>query len=166
MRSFSALFLSVLVVGVADVRATTYHVAQSSKAADSNPGTEAAPWKTISRAAAAKELQPGDTVAIHAGVYREQIDVKVSGEPGRPITFSAESGSRVVVKGSEVVHGLFRQTGTGFALPTWDGLPKAEPLPNDLRQQGPTSAARWLSSGRMASPSLIPVGSSKMETYL
>lgn len=28
----------------------------------------------------------------------------------------------------------FRQRGTGFALQTWDGLPKPEPLPSDLRQ--------------------------------
>ena len=28
----------------------------------------------------------------------------------------------------------FRQTGTGIALPTWEGLPKAEPLSSDLRQ--------------------------------
>ena len=64
MRAFSTFLLFVLIIGVADVRATTYHVAQSPKAADSNSGTEAAPWKTISRAAAAKELKPGDTVVI------------------------------------------------------------------------------------------------------
>ena len=60
MRSLSRLLFFVLVFGVADVRAATYYVAQSARRpADSNPGTEAAPWRTISRAAAAKELKPG-----------------------------------------------------------------------------------------------------------
>ena len=126
MRAFSAFLLLVPVIGVNDVRATTYYIAQSPKAADSNHGTEAAPWRTISRAAAAKELKPGDTVVIRAGVYREHIEVKVSGEPGRPITFTAESGNRVVVKGSEVVHGPWtRLTGN---------TSRKEPYRNDLRQ--------------------------------
>ena len=122
MRSFSALLFFVPIFGVADVRANTYYVAQSPKAADSNPGTEAAPWKTISRAAAARELQPGDTVVIHAGVYREHIEVKVSGEPARPITFAAAPGNRVVVKGSEMVRGPWTRL-TGNAT-------RKEPYPN------------------------------------
>ena len=122
MRSLSRLLFFVLVFGVADVRATTYYVAQSPKAVDSNPGTEATPWRTISRAAAAKELKPGDTVVIHAGVYREHIEVKVSGEPGRPITFAAAPGNRVVIKGSELVRGPWTRL-TGNTV-------RKEPYPN------------------------------------
>ena len=66
------------------VPAATYHVDQGvPTAADANPGTEAAPWKTIGRAAAAEELKPGDTVLIHTGVYREHVEVKVSGGVGQ-----------------------------------------------------------------------------------
>ena len=58
--------------------AATYHVDPAvASAADSNAGTETAPWKTVSRAASAEELQPGDTVMIHSGVYREHVEVKV-----------------------------------------------------------------------------------------
>lgn len=86
--------------------AATYHVEQMAEgASDANPGTREAPWKTIARAAAAEELRPGDTVLIHSGVYREHVDVTVSGEPGNPITLAAAPGARVVVKGSELVRG-------------------------------------------------------------
>jgi len=78
---------------------------QSPDASDDHPGTPEAPWKTISRAAAAEELRPGDSVVIRAGVYREHVDVKVSGQPGQPITFTAAPGARVVIKGSELVRG-------------------------------------------------------------
>ena len=37
-------------------------------AADANPGTEAAPWKTLAHAGKAAVLQPGDTVFVKSGV--------------------------------------------------------------------------------------------------
>jgi parallel beta-helix repeat protein len=88
--------------------AATYHVdGAAANAADANPGTEVAPWKTISRAAAAKELAPGDTVLIRSGVYREHVAITVSGAPERPVTFAAAPGCRVVIKGSEIVRGTW-----------------------------------------------------------
>jgi hypothetical protein len=96
----------VLALYTADLRAATYHVAQvPANAADTNLGTQSAPWKTIGRAAAAKELKPGDVVLIHSGDYREHVELKSSGEPGKPITFAAAPGSRMVVKGSELIRG-------------------------------------------------------------
>jgi parallel beta-helix repeat protein len=74
-------------------------------ACDSNPGTEAQPWKTIARAGKAKELQAGDSVLIRSGLYREAVTITVSGEPGKPITFAAAPGARVIVKGSELIRG-------------------------------------------------------------
>ncbi len=76
-------------------------------ASDDQAGTADAPWKTISRAACAKELQPGDTVIIRAGVYREHVTVTVSGSPDRPVTFAAAPGARVMLKGSEQVRGTW-----------------------------------------------------------
>jgi parallel beta-helix repeat protein len=90
----------------------TYFVDPSAPSAkDDNPGTESAPWKTIGRAGAAKGLRPGDTVWIKSGVYRESVDIKVSGEPGKPITFSAAPDARVVIKGSEIVKGPWTRLG-------------------------------------------------------
>lgn len=86
--------------------AQTYYVdGPNPQAADTNAGTEAAPWKTISRAAKAPELKPADTVLIRSGVYREYADITVAGEPGKPITFAAAPGAVVVVKGSEIIRG-------------------------------------------------------------
>ncbi len=114
----------------AGLQAATYHVAQTAAASDSSAGTEAAPWKTVSRAASAKELKPGDTVLIHSGVYRESVAVTVSGEPGRPITFAAAPQERVVIKGSEVVKG--RWTRLGDARQQQPDL--KEPFPHAFRR--------------------------------
>jgi parallel beta-helix repeat protein len=104
--------------------AATYHVdARSAAAADTNAGSAAAPWKTISRAAAAGELKPGDEVIIHAGIYREHVQMKVSGEEGRPVTFAAAPGERVVVKGSEAVKGPWKR-------PAGDKAAVKQPYPN------------------------------------
>jgi len=103
--------------------AATYHVNQAAaNAADSNSGAEHAPWKTVSRAAAAAELQPGDTVLIHSGVYREHVEVKVSGRPRQPVTFSAAPGARVVLKGSELARGPWEKLAEQADVP--------EPYPN------------------------------------
>jgi len=103
--------------------AAAYHVNPTdASAADTSSGTETAPWKTISRAASAKELQPGDTVVIHSGVYREHVDIKVSGQPGRPITFTAAPGASVVLKGSELVRGRWKKLA--------EQMDRKEPYPN------------------------------------
>jgi hypothetical protein len=76
----------------------------ATNATDTNPGSSARPWKTIARAGSAtNELRPGDTVLIRSGVYRETVKITVSGAPGRPVTFAAAPGARVVIKGSEIV---------------------------------------------------------------
>ncbi len=123
-------FLSITVLGILNIvilpmpaSAATYYVdGQSPDASDGHPGTAEAPWKTISRAAAAEELRPGDTVVIRAGVYREHVEVRVSGEPGRPITFTAAPDARVVLKGSELVRGAWTRVG--------EQVETEEPYPN------------------------------------
>jgi len=103
--------------------AATFHVNPAvESAADANPGTEAAPWKTVSRAASAQELRPGDTVVIHSGVYREHVEIKVSGQPELPITFTAAPGARVVLKGSELVRGRWEKLA--------EQADRKEPYPN------------------------------------
>lgn len=72
---------------------------KSPRASDRNPGTEVRPLKTIS--AAAELAQPGDTVLVHAGIYRERVSPARGGEEGRPITYAAATGEQVFVKGSE-----------------------------------------------------------------
>jgi parallel beta-helix repeat protein len=98
----------------------------AANASDANPGTQAAPWKTISRAGAARELKPGDTVVIKSGVYRESVDITVSGEPGRPILFTAAPQERVVIKGSELVKGRWTKLADQKEL--------KEPFPHAFRR--------------------------------
>lgn len=77
-----------------------YHV--SVHGSDFSDGAASSPFRTISRAALATE--PGDTVIVHEGTYREWVAPTVSGlgEHAR-IVFKAAEGERVVIKGSEVI---------------------------------------------------------------
>jgi hypothetical protein len=59
-------------------------------ASDSNPGTEALPWKTIQKAA--NTLVAGDTVYIKQGTYTGLVSAKNSGSAGAWITYSAYPG--------------------------------------------------------------------------
>ena len=74
--------------------------------ADTAVGTTDAPLKTIQKAA--NLALPGDTVLVHAGVYRETVTAARSGEPGRPITFRAAAGEHVVISGTEPLTGWER----------------------------------------------------------
>lgn len=81
----------------------TYYVDQHHPAADDrNPGTEASPFLTISRAA--QVLQAGERVVIKGGTYRETI-IPVQGGtgPDSMIIYEAAPGEEVLVKGSEVL---------------------------------------------------------------
>ena len=93
--------------------AAEYHVNNRHKSAsDTNPGTIDLPLKHIQ--AAADKVQPGDTVTVHGGTYRELIIWKTPGIEGKRITLQAKPGDTVVVKGSVVVKG-WEQTTAGDA---------------------------------------------------
>ena len=85
------------------------HVATSGS--NSADGSEDSPFRTISRAAAV--AQPGDTVVVHGGEYREWVAPRRGGlSDRRRITYEAAGGEHVVVKGSEVVTGWEHLGGT------------------------------------------------------
>jgi len=87
--------------------AADYYVAKTGS--NSNPGTEALPWKTIQKAA--DTLTAGDTVYIKAGTYKERVVPKKSGSAGNTITYTAYPGGTVTIDG------------TGVSLPSgWGGL--------------------------------------------
>jgi alpha-N-arabinofuranosidase len=80
--------------------ATEIHVASNGN--DTNPGTQAAPLRTIQRAS--DLAQPGDLITVHEGVYRERISPPRGGESdGKRITYQAAPGERVEIKGSEAI---------------------------------------------------------------
>ena len=67
---------------------------------DGGPGTRDEPWATLQHAA--DSVGPGATVFVREGVYEQRVEVRVSGAPGRPITFAAAPDERVVLDGSSL----------------------------------------------------------------
>lgn len=67
----------------------TYYV--SPAGSDSNPGTEAAPWQTLTKAASS--LQAGDTAIFEDGVYESSQTIRFAnnGTEGAPITIKAKN---------------------------------------------------------------------------
>ncbi len=79
-------------------------------ASDENPGTPADPLRTIQ--AGANLAQPGDTVLVKAGIYREEVVPPRGGTaPTKPITYLAASGEEVSVRGSERITSWVDQGG-------------------------------------------------------
>ena len=82
--------------------ATELHVAKDGN--DVNSGTVDKPLLTIQQAAVL--AQPGDTVTVHAGVYRERVNPPRGGESEtKRIVYQAAPGEKVELRGSEVVKG-------------------------------------------------------------
>lgn len=88
---------------------TLYHVATSG--ADTSPGTQDAPFRTINRAA--EMAEPGDTVVVHEGEYREWVTPRRGGlSDSRRITYCAADGEHVAIKGSERITTWALESGT------------------------------------------------------
>lgn len=96
-NSVALLLLALLAQAVF---AREFHV--SVRGNDANDGSVAKPFKTIS--AAAQVAQPGDTITVHEGTYRERVTPPRGGESeAKRIVYQAAAGENVVIKGSEVV---------------------------------------------------------------
>ena len=84
------------------------HVATSGS--DTGDGSADAPFRTINRAA--EVAQPGDTVLVHGGEYREWVRPRRGGlSDTRRITYQAADGEHVVIKGSERITGWVSEGG-------------------------------------------------------
>jgi len=96
-----------------------YHVTKNG--ADTNPGTENAPFATIQKAA--NLAAPGDTVLVHEGIYREWVRPRAGGTSEEcRITYEAAPGEQVTIRGSEPVDWWKHETGT-----VWKAI-----IPNDF----------------------------------
>jgi parallel beta-helix repeat protein len=118
------LFCLWLAARPAPCSATTYFVdANHPSARDSNPGTEALPFKTIGKATSL--VNAGDTVFVNAGIYRETVilsrsgaSTTVTGRTGTvtttlPITIAAYPGheGKAIINAAEPVVNWRRCTG-------------------------------------------------------
>ncbi len=81
--------------------AANTHYVDVSNGKDSNPGTQAAPWKSIDKAATSSAS--GDTVIIAQGIYRAGANglftLNPAGKPGALTTFKAAPDARVILTG-------------------------------------------------------------------
>ena len=81
---------------IAAAAAAPYYVDnQNPNAADTNPGTLTAPYRTIA-AAVSQHGGAGNSVIVQPGTYREQVSVGSSGAAGNPFTIQAASGAVTV----------------------------------------------------------------------
>ena len=98
MRNIDVLLLLALLAHTASAR--EFHVFVNGN--DTHDGSSSRPYKTISRAA--QVAQPGDTITVHEGTYRERVTPPRGGESeARRIVYRAAPGEKAVIKGSEVV---------------------------------------------------------------
>ena len=126
---------------------SVFHVAKTGS--DLENGSEANPFLTINRAAAV--AQPGDTIVVHAGEYREWVQPQRGGvSDQRRITYQAAAGEHVVIKGSERVTGWTPADGTVWSVSVPNTLfgsfnPYAEEINGDwIVYPEPTSPRKHL----------------------
>ncbi|MDX9883533.1 MAG: right-handed parallel beta-helix repeat-containing protein [Prolixibacteraceae bacterium] len=90
------------------ISAKEYHVAKNGN--DNNQGTTEAPLLTIQTASL--WAQPGDTITVHEGTYRERVTPPRGGlSDTNRIVYRAAENEKVEIKGSEIVKGWKRLSG-------------------------------------------------------
>lgn len=109
---------AVIIVLSASIMLFTTNLVQAKKwvvavnGSDSGIGSEKSPFKTISKGA--EMAQPGDTIFVKEGIYRERVAPPRGGESGNPIVYLAEPGHKVYIKGSEVWNPDWKEQGNGI----------------------------------------------------
>jgi hypothetical protein len=107
------VLLCILSVGLCQAQ-TTYYVSDIS-GDDNNVGSEAAPFKTIQKAA--NVMQAGETCLIKQGVYRETVTPPTSG-----LTFKNYQDDYVVVTGLDLVENWTNHSGNIFKASVLDSV--------------------------------------------
>lgn len=103
---FMSVLTSVWVSGC--VTANEIHV--KGDARGTGDGSVEKPFLTLSEAA--QVAQPGDTVLVHAGTYRERVDPPRGGtSDDQRITYRAVEGEQVTISGAEIVRNWERVKG-------------------------------------------------------
>jgi hypothetical protein len=109
-RSMKTLTLTGFLVALAGSIAAAREIHVAKTGGDSNPGSSASPYLTISKAA--ESAQPGDSVIAHGGTYREWVKPSRGGrdEISR-IVYRSAAGEDVQIKGSERTTSWMEQGG-------------------------------------------------------
>jgi hypothetical protein len=94
VKFLSLVVLFVCVSGAIGQSSSSFYV--STTGADSNPGTQTAPWRTVQHAA--DTVRAGSTVNVRGGVYEELVSIKASGNATDGyITFRSYPGETAVL---------------------------------------------------------------------
>ena len=100
MKSLNLLIIFLLISTF--VSAKEYHVSVTGN--DTNIGSAEKPFRTINRAV--EFAFAGDTITVHAGVYRELVNPVRGGESNsKRIVYRAAPNEMVEIKGSEIITG-------------------------------------------------------------
>lgn len=87
--AFCSIACALIVVPC--LRAEILHVSPGGD--DAGRGSENVPWRTIQRGV--DQLQPGDTLVVHPGIYDEQVKVSRSGTAKERITIRGMAGTSI-----------------------------------------------------------------------
>lgn len=79
-------------------------------ASDANSGSEARPWKTLTKAASV--AGPGDTVLVRSGTYPQSLKPLKSGTAAGRLTFKVRGGDTVALDGQNLL-----SSGVSLSLP-------------------------------------------------
>ena len=100
MQKHISLLLA-LAISTTSLKATEWHVATAGD--DDDAGTAGAPFRTVARGVSA--AQPGDTVLLHDGTYRETVSPPHDGRADAPITLKNAPGATPVISALDLVTG-------------------------------------------------------------
>ena len=73
----------------------------STNGSDQADGSKSEPWRTIDTAVG--RLNPGDTLSIFPGVYRESVSISVSGVRGKPILIRSLKPRKAILDGGGIL---------------------------------------------------------------
>jgi hypothetical protein len=132
----------LLLISLFSVASGAQNIYVAAKGNDSSDGSLETPYHTIQKAA--NMAQPGDTVWIRSGTYRESISPSTDGTLAQAIVFSAYPGEEVVISGCDLLTG-WRELGNGiWEAPLQSTLPEYR---NQLFINGKAmTKARWPNS--------------------
>ena len=94
--------VSVLLFTTCSGLAANFYVSTTGNDTTGN-GNIGNPWRTITKGQSM--LQPGDTLLVRGGRYREAVTLTKQGTSGNPITIKAYAGETPVLDGTEAVAG-------------------------------------------------------------
>ncbi len=108
-------FVSILCLGflVGTAYGASYYVATTGS--DGATGAIGDPWRTIDYGGG--RLNPGDTLFVRAGTYRESVDINPGSGPGAMVIVRAYPGETVYLKGSFELTGWSLYSGSVYSAP-------------------------------------------------